>query len=348
MPFNLSNRQFNLTIWYMTTNKKVLFSGIQPTGEIHIGNYLGALKTWVDLQKKYQCYFSIVDLHAITIAYNPANFQETILNTAMDLLAIGLDPKKSALFVQSHILEHTELCWLFNTLTPIAELERMTQFKDKTKEHKENINAGLFDYPVLQAADILLYHAEAVPVGQDQLQHLELTNTIVKKFNNKFSTSGGSYFKEIEPIISQGARIMSLVNPDKKMSKSLGPANYIALSDEPETIRKKIMSAVTDLGPVSLGQMSAGVKNLFTLLELFAPLPVYQKFQAAYQVKILKYAELKTELAEAIISHLKPIQERKKQLDKKRVKKILMAGAKRAKKIARKNIIEIKQRMGLL
>ncbi|OGY89691.1 MAG: tryptophan--tRNA ligase, partial [Candidatus Komeilibacteria bacterium RIFCSPLOWO2_01_FULL_45_10] len=242
-------------------NKKILFSGIQPTGEIHIGNYLGALKNWVELQDKYRCLYSIVDLHAITIDYHPATYQETILNTAIDLLAIGLDPKKSTIFVQSQVPQHAELCWLFNTLVPIAELERMTQFKDKAAEHKENINAGLFDYPVLQAADILLYKSEMVPVGQDQLQHLELTNTIVRKFNNKF----GKYFEEIKPVINEGARVMSLTNPEKKMSKSLGPNNYIALSDAPEIIRKKIMSAVTDTGPTA-SAMSAGVKNLFDLL----------------------------------------------------------------------------------
>lgn len=325
--------------------KKTLFSGIQPTGEIHIGNYLGALKNWVDLQSKYNCLYSVVDLHAITIDYNPKEYQYRILNTTIDLLAIGIDPKKSILFVQSHVPQHTELCWLFNTLIPIAELERMTQFKDKASQHKQNINAGLFDYPVLQAADILLYNAEVVPVGQDQLQHLELTNMIARKFNHKF----GSYFKEIEPVISQGAKIMSLTNPEKKMSKSLGPNNLIALSDNPEIIRKKIMSAVTDTGPAS-GNMSQGVKNLFQLLELFGSTKVHQKLMNDYNNKTLKYSELKTELAEAVINNLKPIQERKKKLEKnkKQVIKILADGASKAEKIAGKNIREIKKRMGLI
>ena len=326
-------------------NKKILFSGIQPTGEIHIGNYLGALKNWVELQDKYRCLYSIVDLHAITIDYHPATYQETILNTAIDLLAIGLDPKKSTIFVQSQVPQHAELCWLFNTLVPIAELERMTQFKDKAKQHQQNINAGLFDYPVLQAADILLYHAEAVPVGQDQLQHLELANTIIRKFNNRF----GSYFKEIKPLIGQGARIMSLADPAKKMSKSLGPSHYLSLFDSPETIKRKVMSAVTDTGPAK-NEMSGGVKNLFTLLELLAKKPVYQKFLNAYQRKTIKYSELKNDLAKTIITFLKPIQERQKQLakNKKQVTKILADGAKKAKAIAQKNITEIKQRMGLL
>jgi len=342
----------------MSNHKKILFSGIQPTGEIHIGNYLGALKNWVDLQSKYNCLYSVVDLHAITIDYNPKEYQDRILNTAIDLLAIGIDPKKSVLFVQSHVPQHTELCWLFNTLIPIAELERMTQFKDKASQHKQNINAGLFDYPVLMAADVLLYQTEIVPVGQDQLQHLELTNMIARKFNHKF----GSYFKEIEPVISQGAKIMSLTNPEKKMSKSLGPNNLIALSDSPEIIRKKIMSAVTDSGftspkPVTTGigrpttaGMSQGVKNLFQLLELFGSSKTHQKLMNDYNNKTLKYSELKTELAEAVITNLKPIQERKKKLEKnkKQVIKILADGASKAEKIAGKNIMEIKKRMGLL
>lgn len=325
--------------------KKTLFSGIQPTGEIHIGNYLGALKNWVELQSQYNCLYSIVDLHAITIDYSPVDYQERILNTAMDLLAIGIDPKKSVLFVQSRVPQHTELCWYFNILTPIAELERMTQFKDKSAQHKENINAGLFDYPVLQAADILLYKSEVVPVGQDQLQHLELTNTIVRKFNNKF----GKYFEEIKPVISEGTKIMSLTNPEKKMSKSLGPNNLIALADEPDVIRKKIMSAVTDTGPVS-AEMSAGVKNLFDLLKLFNATAVQQKLTEAYNNKTLKYSELKSELVEAIIKHLQPIQAKKKKLEKnkKQVIKILADGAKKAGKIAGQNILEVKKKMGLV
>ncbi len=321
---------------------KTLFSGIQPTGQIHLGNYLGALKNWVDLQNKFNCYYSIVDLHAITIDYKPENFQEQILNTAMDLLAIGVNPKKSTLFVQSRVPEHTELCWLFNSLIPIAELERMTQFKDKSKQHKQNINAGLFDYPVLQAADILLYHGEVVPVGEDQLQHLELTNKIARKFNNKY----GDYFKEIEPVLSSGARIMSLADPTKKMSKSLGPAHYIAINDSVEVIKKKIAKAVTDAGDGK--QMSAGVKNLFTLLELLADKKIHSKFQKDFNNNNLKYADLKSELAEAIISYLKPIQAKKKQLSKKKVQKILDNGTKKARQVAQKNIVEIKKRMGLM
>ena len=327
-------------------DKKILFSGIQPTGDLHIGNYLGALKNWVDLQDQHDCFYSIVDLHAITIDYNQDSYQEQILDTAIDLLAIGIDPQKSTLFVQSRVSEHTELTWLFNTLTPMAELQRMTQFKDKSHQNFNNINVGLFDYPVLQAADILLYKGELVPVGEDQLQHLELANTIVRKFNNKF----GEYFQKIEPIVSKSARVMSLQEPKNKMSKSLGASNYIALRDDAETIRKKIMSAKTDAGPQEGGHMSPGVDNLFTLLENFADEKVNKKFNLDYHNGDLKYADLKESLAQAIIDYLTPIQKRITELekDKDKVKKILADGAQKAKKIAEQNIVEIKEKMGLV
>ena len=321
------------------SDKKILFSGIQPTGDLHIGNYLGALKNWVDLQDQYDCFYSIVDLHAITIDYDPEKYQEQILNTAIDLLAIGIDPQKSTLFVQSHVPQHTELTWLFNTLTPMAELQRMTQFKDKSRQNFTNINMGLFDYPVLQAADILLYKGELVPIGEDQLQHLELANTILRKFNNKF----GEYFQKIKPVMSKSARVMSLQEPKNKMSKSLGASNYIALRDDEDTIRKKIMSAKTDAGPQKDGHMSPGVDNLFTLLENFADEKVVKKFNLDYHNGDLKYSELKAELADAIINTLKPIQANiaKLEKDNDKVKNILAEGAKKAQKIAEDNILEI-------
>ncbi len=327
-------------------DKRILFSGIQPTGDLHIGNYLGALKNWVDLQDKYKCFYSIVDLHAITIDYEPTKYQKQILDTAIDLLALGIDPKKSILFIQSQVPEHTELCWLFNTLIPITELQRMTQFKDKSRQNFNNINVGLFDYPVLQAADILLYKGELVPVGEDQLQHLELANTILRKFNNKF----GEYFQKIEPIISKSARVMSLQEPRNKMSKSLGSNHYIALRDDEETIKKKIMSAITDAGPQQSGRMSPGVDNLFTLLENFADEKIVKKFNLDYHNGDLKYSELKTELAQVIVDSLKPIQANiaKLEKDKVKVKKILEEGAKKAKKIAEKSILDIKEKMGLV
>jgi len=326
-------------------NKPILVSGIQPTGDIHLGNYLGALKNWVDLQNsgKYNCFYSVVDLHALTIDQNPSQYPEKVLNTAMDLLAVGIDPKKSTFFIQSHLPEHAELCWLFNTLVPVSELERMTQYKDKAQQNKKNINMGLFDYPVLMAADILLYQAAVVPVGEDQFQHLELTNLIVKKFNNKY----GKFFSPVKTVVSQVPRLMSLAEPTKKMSKSHGPKNYIALNDEPDVIRKKIMSAVTDTGPTGQN-MAPGVKNLFTLLKIFGDKKTYDKLSESFKNKTLKYSELKTALADAIIKTLQPIQAKRQKLKSATVYQVLDDGAAKARDIAQKNISEIKKRMGLL
>src|SRR3989339_646529 len=222
-----------------------IFSGIQPTGQLHLGNYLGAIKNWVDLQKKYACVYCIVDYHAMTIPYDPAVMPKNIINAAADLLATGVDPKKSILFVQSQVPEHTELAWILNTITPISELKRMTQFKEKSQRFQDNINLGLFAYPVLQAADILLYQTELVPVGEDQIQHVELARDIARKFNKKF----GATFPEPRTLLTKTPRIMSLKDPTKKMSKSLGEDHYLALADKPEIIKDKIKRAVTDIGP---------------------------------------------------------------------------------------------------
>lgn len=330
----------------MAEEKKTLFSGIQPTGDIHIGNYLGTLKNWVDLQDKYRTIYCIVDLHAITIDYEPKEYQNEILQTAIDLLAIGIDPKKSIFFIQSHIKEHVELAWIFNTITPIAELERMTQYKEKAKQHKHNINVGLFAYPVLQAADILLYQAEVVPVGEDQAQHIEFANTVVRKFNNKY----GQAFSPIKLLLTKGARIMSLTKPDKKMSKSLGSSNYIALRDEPDVIHQKIAKAVTDTGPAQTDKKSLGVNNLFELLNLFADDKTVSKFEKQYNNKTIKYSVMKDALADAIIKTLEPIQAKIKKLEAnpKKVKSILAKGAKQAQAMATKNIEVIKEKVGLI
>ena len=329
----------------MKDKQKILFSGIQPTGNIHIGNYLGALKNWVDLQENYQGIYSIVDWHALTIDQDPKKYKARVLETAIDLLAIGIDPKKSILFIQSQVTGHTELAWIFSTLTPITELERMTQYKDKSKQNKHNINAGLFNYPVLQSADILLYKAEFVPIGDDQAQHIELANIIGRKFNNKY----GNFFKQIKPVITAGARIMSLTEPDKKMSKSKGEKNYIAIRDSAENIRKKVAHAVTDTGPAVEGKKSLGVNNLFELLSLFSDEKTVAKFETQYNQKTIKYSELKKALAEAIIMTLTPIQKRIKEIETnpKKVKAILDKGAKQAQVIAEKNMADIKKKMGL-
>lgn len=320
-------------------SKKILFSGIQPTGELHIGNYLGAMKQWVDLQNSgdFLPLFCVVDLHSLTQDYDPKHKQEQIFKTAVDFLAVGLDPKKAIIFVQSQVYEHTELTWLFNCLIPVSELERMTQYKDKSARQKENINMGLFDYPVLMAADILLYKTEVVPVGEDQVQHVELARVIARKFNNKF----GEFFPEPKTKLVEAKRIMALNEPDKKMSKSLGAKAYIALSDSPEVIREKIKVAVTT---------PEGAKNLLELLGYFSSdKKLVAKFEKEFSAGTIKFSELKPALAEAIIEVLKPIQEKQKYYlnNPKKVAKILENGAKDAGKIAKKNLAEIKKMMGL-
>lgn len=323
---------------------KTIFSGIQPSGKIHLGNYLGAIANWVALQDEYNCIYSIVDYHAITADQDPAEMQNQIFDIAATLLACGIDTKKSTLFVQSHVSEHTELAWIFNTVTPLAELERMTQFKNKSKLQSQNINTGLFTYPVLQAADILLYHTDVVPVGEDQLQHIELTRMIARKFNHKYN----EHFSQPESLQTSAKRVMSLSNPENKMSKSHGEKSYIALSDSPEIIRKKISKAVTDSNPD--GSMSAGVTNLFNLLEYVGTKEtVIANFKSQHTAGTLKYSELKETLADQIISMLEPIQEKYNYYisHPKKVWSILEKGQKQASKIAKKNMEEIKTLVGL-
>jgi len=438
-----------------------IFSGIQPTGTLHIGNYLGAIKQWIDLQKKNSCIFSIVDLHAITTPYSPKEMQKNILSAAMDYLAAGLDSKKCIIFVQSQVKEHAELAWLLETLTPMGELERMTQFKEKGKltmllkelqtdinvlikemsiltkelsglvntlskkilyrkeqiillkesqkhlrqeqcldnknqvgkneklfsllekvinlleedtrekdvflrekysavitasnalikdhqkieEARNKIELGLLAYPVLMAADILLYKADTVPVGEDQQQHVELSRVLAKKFNNKF----GKTFPEPKTQLSKfGARIMALNDPSQKMSKSLGPQSYIALIDSPEAIREKIKTAVTDSGKEIKydKENKAAISNLLTIYRLFSNKPITD-IERKYGNK--GYAEFKKDLAEVIIKELADFQKKRKRLEKnpKQVEKILADGAKKAQKIATATMKEIKTKMGL-
>jgi len=323
-----------------------VFSGIQPTGTLHIGNYLGAIKQWIALQQKAECIFSIVDLHAITVNYNPEEMQNKILSAAIDYLAAGLDPKKCIIFVQSHVKEHTELAWLLETITPIGELSRMTQFKEKARQNKENINTGLFAYPVLMAADILLYKADTVPVGEDQKQHVELCRVLARKFNNKF----GKTFPEPKAQLPKlGARIMALNNPLQKMSKSLGPQSYIALTDFPETIYEKIKSAVTDSGKeIRYDEKNKpAISNLLTIYHLFS-----NKSIAEIEKQYLSggYAEFKKDLAKVIIEGLSEFRKKRMLLEKnhRKVEKILADGAKKAQQIASLTMKEIKSKMGLL
>jgi len=322
-----------------------VFSGIQPTGLVHIGNYLGAIKQWVDLQYDHECFFSIVDYHAITVPYDPKQMPKNTFDAAVVNMAAGLDPNKSTIFIQSHVPQHTELAWLLNTITPMGRLSHMTQFKEKSRMFREGINAGLFNYPILQAADILLYKATLVPVGEDQVQHIELTRDIARKFNTTF----GETFPEVEPRLSEAPRIMALSDPAKKMSKSI-PGSYIALTDSPEKIKEQIMKSVTDSGPQKDVPMGAGIANLFMLMQEFSPPDVYQRFRSQYDEGTIKYSELKKTLAEDIANALTPIREAAQNLAKRPdyVYDSLREGAHKAQSIAKRTMAEVKLRMGLI
>ena len=329
----------------MVTQKKRILSGIQPSGAIHLGNYLGAIKNWLKLQDEYTCIYCIVDEHAITVSYNPKELQEQILDLAAIYLACGLDPKKCLIFVQSHVPEHTELAWLLNSVTKITDLERMTQFKEKAQKNRNNINAGLLTYPVLMAADILLYKTDLVPVGEDQMQHVELTRTIAKKFNSLY---GETFILPDVHVQEDGARIMGLDDPSKKMSKSAeSPANYISFTDEPAVIQKKIMKAMTDSGKEILFDLKRpALYNLLTIYTLLTD-KSEEEIEKHFQGK--GYADFKKELADVVVNFIGPIQ--KKYLDYKKDKKyletVLSEGAKQAKKQAQVTLREVKQKMGL-
>ncbi len=308
-----------------------LFSGIQPTGLLHVGNYFGAIKNWVKLQEKYPSIFCIVDYHAITVPYDPKTIPDKILDLAMDLIACGIDPppssdknvsaflKKNAsllgegsiLFIQSDVPEVTELTWILNTITPIGELRRMTQFKEKSQQHPESVNMGLFDYPILLAADILLYKAEVVPVGEDQVQHIELTREIARRFNKTF----GKTFSEPKPLLTEGARIMSLTDPTKKMSKSSGPETYIALSDSPENIFKKLSTAMTD--PARQRKIDPGAPNkcnLYHLHQLVSSSKELDYIVKGCQKAQIGCLECKRLLTDNFVKELAPIQKKRKKL----------------------------------
>ncbi|MDP1629061.1 MAG: tryptophan--tRNA ligase, partial [bacterium] len=290
--------------------------------------------------------FCVVDLHALTAPYDVKNFKERIFDLAATLLASGLNPEKCVLFIQSQAPQHTEMTWFLNTITPVGELERMTQFKEKSNKYRESVNMGLFDYPVLMAADILLYDTEAVPVGEDQRQHVELARVIARKFNKRFSQT----FLEPEALIQpEGARIMSLSDPAKKMSKSDDSESYIAVSDEPEVIRDKIKKAVTDSGREIKydPESKPAISNLLTIFSQFDGRPI-REIEKEFQGK--SYSEFKTKLAEAVILGLKPLREKRKELLKnpEEIQKILNDGAKKPKKIAAKKIKEVKKKMGLI
>ena len=323
-------------------NKKIIFSGIQPSGNLTLGNYLGALKNWVNLQNEYDCFFCVVDLHAITVKQIPADLRKRTLEVLAIYIACGIDPDKNTLFIQSHVPAHSEASWLLTCNTYMGELSRMTQFKDKSKKHGDSIPAGLFTYPVLMAADILLYNTDLVPVGIDQKQHLELARDLATRFNNAYSPT----FKVPDPYIPPvGAKVMSLQDPTKKMSKSDdNPNSYILIMDPPEVIRKKISRAVTDsIGVINYTDEQPGVKNL---LDILISIKGYSKDEVVELYKDKGYADLKKDVADAIVEELAPIQERVNNLlkDKKALEEIYKLGAEKANYAAIKNLRKCKRK----
>jgi tryptophanyl-tRNA synthetase len=325
--------------------KKRVFSGIQPTGNIHIGNYLAAIKHWVASQAEFDSVFCIVDLHAITLPQETNVLKAKIREVAGLLIAAGIDPKQSIVFVQSHISAHAELTWILNCFALMGWMQRMTQYKQKKKEQKEQVSVGLFDYPALMAADILLYNTDLVPVGEDQKQHVELTRDVAQRFNSIY----GETFKLPEPLIPQtGARIMGLDDPTTKMSKSeLGSGHAINLLDSPDTIRAKVMRATTDsLREVCFDEKRPGIYNLLVIYELFTGLS-RPDIEAKFEGK--GYADFKQELAELIIDRLHPLQSRYQEItaDPAYLDSVLAEGASRARPIAEKTLTTVKNKIGL-
>ncbi|MFZ2804652.1 MAG: tryptophan--tRNA ligase [Patescibacteria group bacterium] len=324
----------------------LLFSGVQPTNNLHIGNYIGALKQWTEIQHRYRCLFCVVDLHAITQPQDPIKLRENILNVAATYLAVGIDPARCHIFIQSEVPEHAELAWMLSTIAKISELERMTQYKDKAKAKGENVSVGLFTYPILMAADILLYDATVVPVGEDQVQHLELTRLIARRFNSEF----GKTFVEPQPLVQKvGARIMGLDDPTGKMSKSAtSAANYIALTDSPDVIRKKFAKAVTDSGSdISYDAIERpAISNLLTIFHHATGRSI-KDIEKDFKGK--GYGDFKKALAEAVIEMLAPIQQKFALYrdDPKQLMKILDAGRDEAREMARLKISVVKEHMGL-
>ncbi|MGN8499786.1 tryptophan--tRNA ligase [Helicobacter pylori] len=324
--------------------KKRVFSGIQPTGQIHLGNYLGAIKHWVELQDEYENLFCIVNSHAITLPIDPKFLKIQTYELVKLLLACGISPKRSGLFIQSEVDEHPALAWLLNCQVSMGEMQRMTQFKDKSLKNPKSVNVGLFNYPILMASDILLYQSDLVPVGEDQKQHLELTRNVAEKFNRDF----GNCFKVPEPLIAKvGARVMGLDDPKVKMSKSHQGANHaIFLLDEPDIIVKKIKKAATDsMGVIAFDEKREGVFNLlniYMLLSNESPEKIEERF------KNKGYGDFKKELAEVMIQSLKPIQERYQEISDDEVKAILNCGAEKARPLARATYQKAKELMGLV
>ena len=345
-----------------------ILSGIRASGQLHIGHYLGAIKQWIDLQNDHDVLYMVADLHGVTTPYEPKELPGLVHDTVIDYLAAGLDPKKASIFVQSYVPAHSQLMWLLNTVTPLGELQRMVQYKEWTQKYSQALNAGILNYPILQAADILLYKPALVPVGEDQIQHVELTNDIVKKFNRQY----GETFPEVKPWIAPGTkRIMSLDDPERKMSKSEN--NGISLNDNPTEIQKKVQKAVSSSEPKvirdgmhaalashqghgeewrgdkNLVKQFHGVRNLFTILFALGDNEQKAKWQSAAESGSLQFSEFKPTLATIIADHFAPYRERRAKLEKDRdyVNDVIAAGNKQANAIAEQTLAEVQKKMGL-
>ncbi len=322
---------------------KRIFSGVQPTGNVHLGNYLGALRNWVALQHEYESFFCIVNLHAITTRQDPKLLAEKSRDLARIYLAVGIDPNVSTIFIQSDVAEHTELTWVLNCIARMSELERMTQYKDKARKQRENVGVGMFDYPVLMAADILLYQTDLVPVGEDQKQHLELTRDLAIRFNRDY----GESFRIPEPYIPKlGARIMSLSDPVNKMSKSDDdPNGCVRLLDDADSIQRKFKRAVTDSGTeIRFNPARPAITNLLTIFQLLtgeSPEQVESRFADK------GYAQLKQQLADVTIAFLQPLQERVSAINDEELTIILEKGAAKARRIASATWADVKEKIGL-
>lgn len=330
----------------MNDNKQTIFSGIQPSGKLTLGNYLGALRNFGPLQEEYNCIYCVVDMHAITVRQEPARLRQYTLEVLAQYLACGLDPDKSVLFIQSHVPAHAELSWILNCSTMFGELSRMTQFKDKSTKHADNINAGLFTYPVLMAADILLYQTDKVPVGIDQKQHVELARNVAQRFNNAYSET----FIVPEPFIPPaGAKIMSLQDPLRKMSKSDENANgFILIMDSPEDIMRKFKRAVTDSDScVKIGEDKPGINNLITIYSL-ATGKTADEVEREFVGK--GYGEFKPAVGEAVVEMLRPVREKTLDLlnNKDYLAKVYMEGAQKANMLARKTLDKVYRKVGFI
>lgn len=326
-------------------NKQRLFSGIQATGNLHLGNYLGAVQQWVKLQEEYDAMFCVVDLHAITTPQDPEDLYRRTIDTARVFLASGIDAKENIVFAQSHVQEHAELCWILNSIARMGDMEKMTQFKDKSaRGDAERASVGLFDYPVLMAADILLYDTVAVPVGEDQVQHVELARTIARRFNKRY---GDTFFIPKPLLATEGKRIMGLDDPSKKMSKSaVSEYNYISLTDSADLVRKKIKKAVTDSGSEIVYQDDKpALKNLLNIFSLLAeeePEHIIKEHAGK------GYAEFKENLADVIINFLEPFQDRMESISDDDIAHVLTTGSDRARKIAKVKMRDVKKKVGFV